>query len=130
MTIGVNRLIEDLRAVGHTVEGPLSSNKCQWLVISGYTIATGRFVGQVVRLAVPVQPDYPATPPGGLYISPAIVPVEEMGSRNVHDRSNETVGLGGVWQYWSRPIPPGTWRPDNGARRLIAHWNAVMRNVQ
>lgn len=130
MSIGVDRLIEDLRALGHTVEGPLSSNGCQWLVINGYTIATGRFVGRVVRLAVPVQPDYPATPPSGLYISPRLVPPAEMDRLKVHDRSSETAGLGGDWEYWSRPIQEGTWRPNNGAHRLIAHWNTVMFNAQ
>ena len=130
MKIGVNRLIEDMRAIGHAATGPFASNGWEWLIIENYVIMVGRFAGQVVRLAIPVSADYPATPPGGLYISPCIVPTTEMGGLNIHNRANETAGLAGEWQYWSRPIPPGTWRPDNGARRLIAHWNTVMANVK
>ncbi len=127
--LGVNRLMEDLRALGHTVEGPFQSGGIQWLIVNEHNILTGRLAGQVVRVAVPVQPDYPATPPGGLYISPRLVPPADMGRLSIHDRSNETAGLGGEWEYWSRPIPPGTWKPENGARRLVVHWNSVMRDA-
>lgn len=130
MTIGVDRLIADLRGLGHAAEGPFESNKWQWLVIQGYTIAAGRFAGEVVRLAVPVPSEFPAVPPGGLYISPKLVPDAEMGGLNIHDRSGETKELGGEWQYWSRPIAEGTWRPGLGAKRLVAHWNTVMSNVK
>lgn len=129
MEFGINRLTKDLRAIGLTVEGPFSSGGLTWLIVAAYTIIGGRFAGHVVRIAVPVPPDYPQTPPGGLYVSPNIAPASEMGGLSIHDRSNETGQLPGVWQYWSRPIPPGTWKPSDGARRLRTHWNAVFMNV-
>lgn len=128
--VGVNKLKDDLCAIGHAVTGPVTSkNGWSWAIIEDYTILTGRFGGQVVRLAVPVAPDYPATPPGGLYISPRLIAPAEMAGLNIHERTAETEGLAGDWQYWSRPIPSGTWRPANGARRLVAHWNQVMAHV-
>jgi hypothetical protein len=67
MTVGVNRLIDDLRAVGWKVTGPLfCSGNMDWVIADDFPIPAGRFAGMVVRVAVPVQPDYPATPPGGL----------------------------------------------------------------
>jgi hypothetical protein len=128
MELGVNRLIQELKAIKQEVDGPFTSGGQQWLVLPSYTIVGGKFADQVVRLAVAVPADFPQTPPGGLYVSPRIVAPEEMGRRAVHDRP-ETSELGGDWQYWSRPIPPGTWTPANPARRLVAHWNMVMFDV-
>lgn len=129
MTIGVDRLLAELRSVGQAVDGPIASNGWRWVLIGKFEVIGGRFTGQIVQVAVPVPDDFPATPPGGFYVSPKIVPADQMAALNVHDRSNETAGIPGDWQYWSRPIPPGTWKPTNPSRRLITHWNAVMCNV-
>lgn len=120
--------MKELAAIGWKVEGPLESGGFKWLLVPTYTIPGGSYSGQVVRVAVPVADDYPQTPPGGLYVSRKLVPAEKMSGLNIHDRA-ETSRLSGEWQYWSRPIPPGTWTPNKGAKRLVAHWNAVMMNV-
>lgn len=96
--IGVHRLIDDLRAIGLAVEGPLGSNGLEWLIVNSVEVFGGRFDGATIRIAVPVPGDFPATPPGGLYVSPKIVPAALMSGLGVHDRNNETAGLLGEWQ--------------------------------
>lgn len=127
--IGPERLVADFRAMGFNVDGPIESGGQRWAIVHGYRVPAGRFGGQVIDVAIPAPIDYPAIPPGGLYVSPFLVPESEMGGLSVHDRPGETAALPGRWQYWSRPIPPGTWRSLAGAKRLITHWNAVMANV-
>jgi len=127
--IGYERFIADFRVLGYEVEGPLDSGQYKWAIINAFPIVGGRFACNTVRVAIPVPGDYPTTPPGGLYVSPCIVPGEQMQRLNVHDRQNETAQLPGQWQYWSRPIPQGTWPGPHAAKRLVAHWNAVFTNV-
>ena len=130
-------MLEDLRALGLKPEGPFQSGNSQWVILPDYEIPAGRFVGTKIRLAVPVPADYPATPPGGLHVSPDIVPAQDMGARNIHDRQSETEKLPGKWQYWSRPYPKTRgnegetkWRADaQSTRRLQSHWNAVLSHV-
>ncbi len=129
MTIGIDRMLQDFRALGQEVEGPFTSNGWEWAVVREFLVPGGRFAGNVIRIGVPAPADWPSTPPGGLYVSPRLVPPDQMAGLSVHDRGNETAGLSGEWQYWSRPIPPNTWKPTGSARRLITHWNAVMCNV-
>ena len=128
MVMGIERFLADLKANGQIVEGPLNSGGLKWLIIP-YTIPGGRFGGQSVRIAVPIADDYPQTPPGGLYVSPKLVHSNEMAKLNVLDRTHETGQLPGEWQYWSRPVPQGTWKANNGTSRLRVHWNTVMMNV-
>jgi hypothetical protein len=127
--LGVSRLKAELEAVGVSPEGPIKSGGLEWLIVGDFTPPGGRFLGTKLRVAVPVPPDFPQTPPGGLYVGPKLIPDAEMSGLNIQHRPNETGELPGEWQYWSRPIPPGTWTPANSARRLVAHWNAVMMNV-
>lgn len=127
--LGVERFLNDAAAKNLVVHGPITSGGMSWVVVDGFEVMVGKYAGQIVQIAVPVPQDFPMTPPSGLYVSPCIMPVSEMGARNVHDRSNETVSLPGSWQYWSRPVPSGTWRTECPIKRLIAHWNAVFANV-
>lgn len=127
MLLGVERLIADLRTINQVVEGPFDSGAMRWLIVPTYPIPGGRFFGQVVKVALAVPNDYPQTPPGGFYVGSKLVPAGEMAGLNIYDRP-ETMQLPGEWQYWSRPIREG-WSGENGARRIVKHWNAVMINV-
>ena len=123
----IQSLLDEFSSLGWVVDGPVLSNNNPWLIISDYEIPGGRYSGRVVKVAFPVPKDWPNTPPGGLFVSPNIVPASDMGSIKVHNRRKESADLPGEWQYWSRPIPG--WKPSWGARRLVSHWNAVMCNV-
>lgn len=127
--LGVKRLKAELEAVGVRPEGPMASGGMEWLILRNFNPPGGRLLGTPIIVAVPVPADFPQTPPGGLYVSPKVIPDGEMGGLNVQHRPHETSDLPGDWQYWSRPIPPGTWTPSNPGRRLLAHWNAVMTYV-
>ena len=123
MQVGIDRLIADLAAAGCSVDGPKESDGKHWALVCGFSIPSGRFAGQRITIAIPAAPDYPSTPPPGLYVSPRVAPMDV---QSVHNRDGECSGLGGgEWQYWSRPVPQGTWEPARGGKRLIAHWNAV-----
>jgi len=122
MLIGIERLLEDLRALSFTVDGPITSDAKQWAILRKFAIASGRFAGQTVDIAIQAPPDYPSTAPRGFYVSPQIAPMNQL---KIHDRKQECAGLGGDWQYWSRPIPDGTWEPSRGGKRLLSHWNNV-----
>lgn len=127
--IGFDRFVDDFRSLGWTVDGPFESGGHHWAILRRFHVPAGRYMGQIIDVAIPAPGDFPATPPGGLYVSPLLVPANEMAGLSVHDRAAETAGIPGSWQYWSRPVPPGTWQPTRAARRLINHWNAVMSNV-
>ena len=121
---GITRLMGELSGLGHEVEGPLVSNGQQWVIVRKFTIPGGRFAGQVVSVAIAAPPDYPLTPPGGLYVCPPIVPQADMARLHVHDRADETAELPGTWQYFSRPLP--AWHGSHLTRRIVCHWNTVL----
>ena len=49
--IGLERFVEDLRALGWTVDGPLQSGGQQWAIVRGFFVPAGRYYGQLVDLA-------------------------------------------------------------------------------
>ena len=126
--LGVNRLKAELEAIGVSPKGPFASGGLEWLIVRNFNPPGGRFLGTPLSIAVAVPADFPQTPPGGLYVSPKVIPDGDMSGLNIQHRP-ETASLPGEWQYWSRPVPPNTWTPGNPARRLLTHWNAVMTNV-
>lgn len=128
LELGVKRLQSEFKALGVACEGPFNSGGLEWLILRNYAVPGGRCVGATLHIAVAVPADFPQTPPGGLYVSPKLIPDGEMGGLNIQHRPAESGGLPGEWQYWSRPVPPNTWS-GNPAKRLLAHWNAVLCNV-
>jgi hypothetical protein len=129
MKIGVDRFIDDMRAKGWTVIGPLASGDQQWAIIDEYSVPAGRFAGNLIRIALPIPPDFPATCPAGFYVSPKLIALPEMQSLAVHTRG-ETASLPGEWQYWSRKFPDGhIWKAGDNPGRLPPHWNGVLSRV-
>lgn len=118
----VDQLIEGLRARGYAVESqPRQVGGQAFAVISPYPIEVGQHAGREISLAIPAPPDYPLTPPGGIHVSPHLIPV---GTRNVHQ---SPLGNGSDWQYWSRPVVD--WRQDRSLNRLLSHINRLMQDA-
>lgn len=125
--IGPDALVDDLKRLGLRVEGPVEVNKLKFVVVRQVGVEHGSFAGRSIDVAVQPPADYPAVPPGGLYVSPQIAPV---GQHAVHDRQGETGNLlGQDWQYWSRPFPPKLqWNRDHAPALLLMHWRTVLAN--
>jgi len=121
---GAVRMQKDLLAVGIHAEGPfLGQNGEQLLFISSYPIHLGRWFGREVSLGVPVGPDFPATLPRGLFVTPGLIPP---GAFNINDPGGSTAALPGAgWLYWSRPMPSNRWNPQHPGLSLIRHWDTV-----
>jgi hypothetical protein len=82
-----------------------------------YTVETGRFAGTAIKLGFIVPEDFNLTPPGGLHVSPRLLPNQSGGthpSGGIHDSP-----FGADWQYWSRPMHH--WAADRTVKAVIAH---------
>jgi hypothetical protein len=77
-------------------------------VVFNYKVPSGKYAGQQVRLGLVVPPDFPATAPGGLHVSPRVLPINTAGNPHpagsIHDSPSFQKLAGGEWEYWSRPF--------------------------
>jgi len=79
-------------------------------VVFDYVVESSKFAGRTVRLGFIVPPDFPNTPPTGPHVSPHIHPLCQSGAHPTGGIHQEhavpfVTGVGGEWQYWSRPFP-------------------------
>jgi len=110
--------IDQLKALGYLPED-LGANRV-WFP---YMIPVGKFFEQEIKLGVVVGEDFPATPPGGIHLSPHLLPINASGIHPdgaIHD--NREFGSG--WQYWSRPFPD--W---NNTNRTVRTYMAHVRHL-
>jgi hypothetical protein len=78
-------------------------------VVFDYEVVLGKHAGELVKLALQVPADWPATPPTGPFVSPRLLPINASNGRGrpwdaVHEAAPR--GLAdpdGRWEYWSRP---------------------------
>jgi hypothetical protein len=124
-SFGSRRLLEELGRVGVRAEGPFPSQGAEELVlVPKYPVRFGRFLGREISIAVPTLPDFPASAPRGLFVSPALLP---SGVCGIGDPGAATAALpGDGWLYWSRPIPQDRWRANRLGTSLIRHWDTVL----
>src|SRR5687768_13806511 len=108
--------ISQLTALGYAPE-----DQGDGKVMIPYTVETGKFIGQQVKLGLVVAEDYSLNPPGCLHVSPRLLPVHP-GNDVPHPAGgvHENKTFGEDWQYWSRPI--NHWQQtDRTARAVMAH---------
>lgn len=102
---GVDAFVAGLVALGYNptvLRGTLDH------VVFDYTVESGSHAGKRVRHGFIVPPDFPMTAPSGPHVSPRIHPFQNGGthpSGGVLQQSGAfETGVGGEWQYWSRPF--------------------------
>jgi hypothetical protein len=102
---GTAAFTEELRTLGYEPKGlPAFPDH----VFFDYPVEVGRFAGQKVRLGFVVPADFPNITPSGPHVSPQLLPIHP-GSDiphpggGVHQSADFERGVGGGWQYWSRP---------------------------
>jgi hypothetical protein len=92
-------------------------------VAFAYTVAAGRFKGQVIKMGLEVPPDFHATCPTGPHILPRLIPINTNGGPN--NRAADSP-FGTEWEYLSRPFVDGA----NGWNRTTKDVKAYLRHLQ
>ena len=106
--------IDGLKAIGYQPE-----LRDGGLVAFRYIIPVGKFAEKEISLGFAVNDDFPLNPPGGLHVSPCLLPHKTQGG------SHPTCGIhnspfGSSWQYWSRPFPEWA-KTKRDIRAYMAH---------
>lgn len=106
--MGRMEFIEELKASVGEVEdhgdGRISFN---------FTSEVGRCAGQEFRIGYEIPPDFNASPPSGVHVSPRIYPNQSGGTHPAGGISDSP--LGPDWHFWSRSMP---------------HWPQTKRTVK
>jgi hypothetical protein len=88
-----------------------------------YTVAVGRFKGQVIKMGLEIPPDFHATCPTGPHILPRLIPINTNGGPN--NRAADSP-FGAEWEYLSRPFVDGA----DGWNRTTKDVKAYLRHLQ
>lgn len=107
-----------LKELGYAPED-LGNNRLAF----AYTVAAGRFKGQVIKIGLEVPPDFNATCPTGPHVSPRLIPINTNGGP--HNRAADSP-FGAEWEYLSRPFVDGS----QGWNRTIKDVKAYLRHIQ
>jgi hypothetical protein len=117
--MGRKDFVEQLEALGYRVED-LGDNRLAFR----YIVPVGRFRGQETRLGLIVADDFPLNPPGGLHVSPRLLPIHP-GNNLPHPQGGvHESPFGPEWQYWSRPFP--SWQKTD---RTVAAYLGHIRDL-
>jgi hypothetical protein len=114
--MGRDKFKEGLETLGYKVE-----LKDEDKVLIPYVIANGRFAGQNIKLGVQVPADFDMIPPGGIHISPRLIPINP--NAPDHARAAESP-FGGDWLYLSRPYTQ--WALKRTVKRYMEYVSYLM----
>ena len=121
MGFGVDRLIEDLRGLGHEqVELAQGNDGNPFAVLRSFTIPLGRFGGREIDRALPAPPNYPQGVGAAIHVraAPQLLPDGSVaGVRNVIASP-----LGPDWRYWSHNFG---WSCERSTRELLVQVNRI-----
>lgn len=96
---GPEKLREELTALGYAVE-ILIGGKTPFVIISGYEVPVGQFMGKQIDLGIPATPDFPRTVGSSIHVkaAPQLFDYTDSvpGKRNIVESP-----LGPEWRYWS-----------------------------
>jgi len=91
-----------------------------------YTVGAGPFAGETIRLGVEVPTEFSRNPPGGIHISPRILPLNP--GAPGHPERVATSPFGEEWEYWSRPIPQWP-KTDRSVKAYLAYVESLFARV-
>lgn len=92
--------IQGLKTLGYNVQ---FYSESQNKVFFEWTIPSGRFSGQIIKLGFEANPDFPLNPPHGPHFSPKLLPINT-DVKEHPDRVHKS-SFGPEWAHWSRPFP-------------------------
>ena len=110
--MGRDKLKQGLEALGYTVE-----LKDEDKVIFPYVVAEGRFANQQIKVGIQAPPDFEMTSPGGIHISPRLIPINPHPFD--HSRAAESQHFGPDWEYLSRPF--SQWAHKRTVKRYMEY---------
>ncbi|MGE3757640.1 MAG: hypothetical protein AB7H97_07785 [Pseudobdellovibrionaceae bacterium] len=118
---GAERLKSDLEALGFKVTISNGSDGQPYVVMCGFEIQTGRFVGRSIDLGVMAVANYPQGVASAIQVkaNPQLFEKtdSQSGVRNILDSP-----LGDEWRYWSKNF---SWDGEKTTRRLISQINRI-----
>ena len=120
---GLERLLADLRALGHDPRELLAPDGTRFALLSPFNVECGRFAGRVIDLALQATPDFPMSVAAAIHVraDPQLYRVGD----NVTNVRNITVSaLGPKWCYWSQNFGWGG-GIERSARRLMSQINGI-----
>lgn len=104
-----------LQDLGYTVQEPAVG-----FLSLEYEITVGRFLGNIVHMALQVDESFPMNPPPGPHFNPQLLPITGGGGTHPYGGVHASP-LGGDWQYWSRPFTNDWNRSDKTVKTYLAH---------
>jgi hypothetical protein len=122
---GLNRLVADLTAMGHTVV-PTQAGDLAFAVILGYRVEFGRFAGRVIDLGMPAPPNYPISVGASIHVRAAPQLLEYENVPNV--RNVIASPLGSDWRYWSHNFGWVT-EVERSTARLMGQVRAIFERA-
>ena len=125
MIFGPDRLRGDLAAIGFHAERVSAHDGTPFVVIGGFEVPCGRFVGRVIDLGLQATADYPLTIASAIHVrsDPHLLDIADTvpGRRNIVESA-----LGPEWRYWSHNLG---WSEPKTGRRLISKVNKVFEDA-
>ena len=125
MIFGPDRLRADLAAIGFHAERVSAQDGTPFVVIGGFEVPCGRFVGCVIDLGLQATADYPLTIASAIHVrsDPHLLDTSDTvpGRRNIIESA-----LGPEWRYWSHNLG---WSEPKTGRRLISKVNKVFEDA-
>jgi hypothetical protein len=123
---GPERLVADLKALGHPVETRKNGGEIiRFVVIPKYEVMVGQFAGRVIDLGLQATADFPRSVHAAIHVraDPQLYEIQTI--PNV--RTVVASELGPDWRYWSHNF--GWTGEERTARRLMSQINTIFERA-
>lgn len=122
---GVDRLRSDLGVLGFKTATVTGGDGQPYVVICGFEVPVGRFVGRIIDLGIMAVANYPQGVASAIQVkaNPQLFEKtdSQSGVRNIQDSP-----LGAEWLYWSKNF---NWDGEKTTRRLISQINKIFEDA-